>query len=191
MVNKVKYGIRNVHYALIGKDWAYETPKPIPQATSISLKPKSAELTVYGDDTLQTNKSISRGYTGSISFNELPDEFYVDVFGQTVDSKGVLTENVNDNPHEAALLFEFSGDPVSQRHVLYRVSFARPNIESEGMADKISTKEFSIDITVMPVVGGDLDGKIKGRLYDTTETHDTYTTWFTQVYTAADGVTAS
>ena len=170
MVNKVKYGIRNVHYALIGEDGAYETPKPIPQATSISLKPKSAELTVYGDDTLQTNKSISRGYTGSISLNELPDEFY---------------------PHEAALLFEFSGDPVSQRHVLYRVSFARPNIESEGMADKISTKEFSIDITVMPVVGGDLDGKIKGRLYDTTETHDTYTTWFTQVYTAADGVTES
>jgi phi13 family phage major tail protein len=182
MSNKIKYGLRNVYYALFTEDGTYETPKQITTATSISLKPANSELSAYGDDVQLVNKQINRGYTGSISFQVIPDDFLIDVLGMTKDSNGGLVESSNDNPHEAALLFEFQGDQSARRHVLYRVSFARPNIESESIADKVSTKESSLDITVMPVVGGDLDGKIKEHMDDTTETHTAYQSWYTQVY---------
>lgn len=188
MLNKIKYGLRNVYYALIGEDETYETPKPITTATSISLKPANAELTAYGDDVQLVDRQINRGYTGTISFQVIPDDFLVDVLGMTKDTNGGLIENVNDKPKEAALLFEFQGDQYARRHVLYRVSFSRPSIESESVADKVSPKESSLDITVMPVVGGDLDGKIKEHMDDTTETHTVYQSWYTQVYIpTADG----
>lgn len=190
MPNKIKYGLRNVYYALTGEDGSYEVPKQITTATSISLKPANAELTAYGDDAQLIDKQINRGYTGSISFQVIPDEFLTDVLGMTKDSNGGVIESADDKPHEAALLFEFQGDQSARRHVLYRVSFARPSIESESVSDKVSPKESSLDITIMPVVGGDLDGKIKEHVDDTTETHTVYQSWYTQVYIpTADGGT--
>ena len=46
MANKVKYGLKNVHYAVITEnngETTYDTPKPIPGAVNLTLSPRGKE----------------------------------------------------------------------------------------------------------------------------------------------------
>lgn len=50
--NKVKFGLKNVHYALLTDDdgtITYETPVPIPGAVSMSLAPQGETNTFYAE----------------------------------------------------------------------------------------------------------------------------------------------
>jgi phi13 family phage major tail protein len=180
--NKIKYGLSDVYWAKINADGTYVTPVAIEGAVSLSLKPAGSELTAYGDNIAQVDFSINQGYSGSIAFNLIPDDFKTDILGETVDANGVVTESSDAKASEFALLFQFLGDVNNRRHVLYRCKASRPNVESETMKDKADAKEESLDLTVRPIANGSLKHKVKSYVDDLPETASVYANWFDKVY---------
>ena len=179
--NHIKYGLENVYYAKL-ENGTYTTPVHIEGAVSLSLKPAGSSVTAYGDDVALVDFDVNQGYTGSVAFQLIPDQFKIDMLGETVDANGVVSENSDARASECALLFQFLGDVNNRRHLLYRCKFARPNIESESTKDKVDVKEESLDITVRPVTDGLLKHMVKSYVDDLPETASIYANWFSKVY---------
>lgn len=179
MGNKVKYGLKNVHYAVITNTAgviSYGTPKAIPGAVNLSLDAKGESEPFYADDAMYFMATQNDGYEGSIEVALVPDSYKVDVLGYEVDSSGAIFENADAVPKEVALLYEFSGDANATRHVLYNVSSSRAGIESETKSGSIAVKTDSFDITASPALDTRL---VKGKA----EYSDTsYANWYTAVY---------
>ena len=186
MSNKILYGLSEVHYAKLNADGTYATPVAIEGAVSISLKEAGSSVTAYGDNIAQVDFNIDQGYTGSIAFNLIPDDFRINILGETIDANGAITERSDAKTSEFALLFSFLGDVTNRRHILYRVKANRPNIESETMKDKVDIKEESLDITVRPVARGTFKYQVKTHIDNTDANAAIYNAWFDKVY---DGTT--
>ena len=137
--NKVKYNLKNAHYALLtfGTDDnpQYGTPVPMPGSVSISLDANGEPENFYADGIAYYVINNNMGYDGDLELALIPESFRTDVLGETLDSNGVLVENSNTELAAFALLFEFDGDQKHIRHVLYNCSASRPGIEGKTNED--------------------------------------------------------
>jgi len=178
-MNKIKYGLKNVHYALIINTAGvitYGIPTLIPGAVNISLKAKGEKVEFYADDSAYFVANANQGYEGSIEMALLPDTFKKDVLGEKLDMGGVLFEDANVLPKNIALIFEFTGDANAIRHLLYNISVARPSIESGTKNASIEVKTETLDITASPALD---TGYVKAKAEPTSAS---YATWLTTVY---------
>lgn len=119
--NKVKFGLKNVHYAPLtvgeGGEITFGTPVPIPGAVSLSMDAQGDQSTFYADDMAYYVTSANDGYKGTLEIALIPDSYRKDVLGETEDETDkVLVENVSAEPKPHALLFEFAGDQKAVRH---------------------------------------------------------------------------
>lgn len=179
MGNKVKFGLKNVHYAVVtesGGVVSYGTPKHISGAVNLTLNAVGESVQFYADDIVYYEENTNNGYEGSLEMALIPDEFRVDVLGDEIDSNGALIENANAKPKKFALMYEFDGDMNKVRHVNYSVLPTRPTIAG---ATKTATKEpqtETMNIAARPAIDtGDVKAKLKQG--------DTgYDTFFTAVY---------
>ena len=134
-VNKIKYGLKNVHVAKLTKGddgvFTYATPKPIPGAVSLSLDAEGEVNPFYADNIVYFRTVSNNGYTGDLEIALIPDWFREEILQEVKDSKGVLVEtsNITDVVY-FALLFQFEGDKKAIRHVLYNCTANRPTVES-------------------------------------------------------------
>ena len=180
MANKVKYGLKNVHYAVItetGGVITYDTPKPIPGAVSLTLSPRGERTDFYADDMLYYTSATNDGYEGDLEVALFPDEFKKDVLGYKEDANGVLFEDANAIPKNFALLFEFSGDKNAVRHVLYNVSPSRPNLQSSTKTNTSEPQTETMSIIASPAPD---TGMVKAKVEPG---QAQYNTWYQQVYT--------
>ena len=176
MSNKIKFGLKNVHYAVI-TETGYDTPKPIPGAVSLTLNPRGERTDFYADDMLYYTSATNDGYEGSLEVALLPDAFKKDVLGYIEDTiNGALIEDANATPKNIALLFEFSGDVNKTRHVLYNVAVERPNMESSTKGASIEVKTETFNITASPAID---TGYVKAKCEQDGAAYDT---WFDAVY---------
>ena len=154
--NKVKFNIRNVHYALLTKsddgEVTYGTPVPMPGAVSISLDPNGEPSVFYADGYAYYTINNNKGYEGDL-------------------------EDATVETGKFALLFEFDGDINKIRHVLYNCTAARPTIESATKEDEIEVKTETLSITASPLDGG----YVKARTSDSTSAA-AYDGWYKTVY---------
>lgn len=178
--NKVKYGLRNVHYAQITETdgvVTYGKPKKLPGAVSLSLDAKGDTFESYADDTLYVSGMANQGYSGELEIAMVTDEFRIDVLGHTFDDNGVLMENKDGVFRDIALLFEFDGDKNKTRHVLYKVTPSRPKIESSTHTASKEVKTDALPIVVSPAFDtGDIRAKVSSNDVP-------YAAWYTEVYT--------
>ncbi len=177
-MNKVKYGLSNVHYAkIINTDGVitYETPVPIKGAVDLVLNAEGESDSFYADDIDYFTWSTNDGYSGSLEIALLPDEFSIDILGDKVDESGALFEDANAVPAPFALLFEFKGDKNGIRHVFYNVNATRPNIEGETKQKTINPNTDTLNIRALPGANGFV--KAKAKPADTC-----YADWYTSVY---------
>lgn len=186
--NKVKFNIKNVHYAIMssGADGTvtYATPVPIPGAVSISLDPNGEPSKFYADGVVYYVVANNQGYEGDLEIALVPESFLTDVLQEVKDNKGVLVENANVAIVNFALLFEFDGDVKSTRHVMYNCSVSRPSIESKTNEDEIEVQTETLTISVAPLDNGMVKSKT------TTETDDTvYNNWYKSVYMSTESAT--
>ena len=127
--NKVKFGLKNVHYALltVSEDGAvsFSTPVPIPGAVSMSLSPQGETETFYADDIAYYVSTANNGYQGDLEIALLPDSFRTDVLREVEDETDhVLVEKSTAEPQPFALLYQFTGDQQASLRVLYNCAAA-------------------------------------------------------------------
>lgn len=179
MENKIKYGLKNVHYALvteIGGVVTYGTPVAIAGAVSLALSAKGDKTEFYADDGEYFTNTANNGYEGTLEMALIPDSFRAAVLGEKQDVNNALIEDSNAISKKIALMYEFSGDAKATRHVSYKVSVARPSIESNTKGSSIDPVTDTLDITASPATD---TGYVKGKL----KAGDTgYDTFYSAVY---------
>ena len=155
--NKVKYNIKNAHYAKQNEaedgTITFEAPVPVKGAVSVSFD-ANGDITPFYADGIQ--------YFVSAANNE----------------KGVLHEiSETGDTQKFAFLFEFDGDQKAIRRVLYNCTATRPSIESETKEENVEPGTETITISNSPLP----NGRVKAQTtVDTDKT--TYDGWYKAVY---------
>ena len=150
-MNKVKYGLKNVHYAVatISTDGSatFGTPKRIPGAVNLSMDPAGEAVNFFADDIKYFSQTPNAGYTGTLEVAIVPDDFKVDVLGYVIDSNGALVEDADAVTKPFALMFEFQGDEKATRHVLHNNTAARPSVAGNTKGESIEVQTETLNLT--------------------------------------------
>ncbi len=183
--NKVKYNLKNAHYALLtaGEDGSvtYGTPVSLPGSVSLSLDANGEPENFYADGIAYYVINNNMGYEGDLELALIPESFRTDVLNEKLDSKGVLIENSDVELASFALLFEFDGDVKHIRHVLYNCSASRPGIEGKTNEDTKEVQTETLTIKATPLSSG----VVKAKTGNTTD-ETTYNNWYQSVYVPTD-----
>lgn len=179
--NKVKYNLKNAHYALlsIAEDGtvSYDTPVAMPGSVSISLDANGEPENFYADGVAYYVINNNMGYDGDLELALIPESFRTDVLKEELDSKGVLIENSEVELASFALLFEFDGDQKHIRHVMYNCSASRPGIEGNTNEDSKEVQTETLSIKATPLA----NGMVKAKTGNTTDA-TVYVNWYKSVY---------
>ena len=186
MANKIKYGLKNVYYAIatIATDGTatYATPVSFPGAVSLSLEPQGENTPFYADNIAYWIGVGNNGYEGDFECARVIDSFKTDVLGYIEDAKDVMVEDMNAEAIHFALLFQFEGDEKATRHVMYNCTATRPNAAGETKGETVEPQTETITITATSIYNSSL-GKdiIKAEATGDSDT-TTYNGWFSAVY---------
>ncbi|MBC5687923.1 phage tail protein [Mediterraneibacter sp. NSJ-55] len=179
--NKVKYNLKNAHYALltIAEDGevSFGTPTPVPGSVSISLDANGEPENFYADGIAYYVINNNMGYEGDLELALIPESFRTEVLKEELDDKGVLIENAQVELESFALLFEFDGDQRHIRHVLYNCAASRPGIEGQTNEDTREVQTETLTIKATPLS----NGFVKAKTGNTTDA-TVYNDWYKSVY---------
>ena len=182
--NKVKYNLKNAHYALltIAEDGSvsFGTPVPMPGSVSISLDANGEPENFYADGIAYYIINNNMGYEGDLEIALIPESFRTGPLGESLDANNVLVERSDTQLAPFALLFEFDGDQKHIRHVLYNCTASRPSIEGNTKEETLEVKTETLSIKAAPLP----DGKVKAKTGDTTDS-TVYDGWYGSVYIAS------
>lgn len=186
--NKVKFGLKNVHYAIVTETTtlgvttsSYGTPVAFPGAVTLEVNPTSNDRSVFraDDSDYYIISGSTQGFDGSYECAYVPEKFETDVLGMRTDDNGVIVESASDEVKYVALMFEIDGDNSGRRYLLPKVQFAKPGISAETTGtDGNQPKTTSLDLTASPRPD---DGLARLHTGDNTD-RTTYDNWFSTVY---------
>ena len=183
--NKIKFGIKGVHYAVCtvasNGSATYSTPVALPGAVNISLSPEGESSPFYADNIVYYTSISNNGYSGDLELAKVPDDFYKDVLGYTADTAGVLVEDANAPAKHFALMFQFEGDAHAKRHVLYNCTAQRPDIAGATKEASIEPQTETISINATTIYNATLNKDVVKASATPTES-TAYNAWFTTVY---------
>lgn len=179
--NKVKYNLKNAHYAMLTVDGegtvSYATPVALPGAVSISLDANGEPENFYADGVAYYVINNNMGYDGDLELALIPEDFRIAALNETLDDKKVLIENADSELNAFALLFEFDGDVKHIRHVLYNCSASRPGISGKTNEENREVQTETLTIKATPLASG----VVKAKTGNETDAA-TYADWYKAVY---------
>ncbi len=179
--NKVKFGLKNCHYAkatfAADGSVSYAKPVPIPGAVNLTLDPEGESDSFYADDGVYYAIAANNGYSGDLEIAIIPESFATDIMHEEEDANGVLVENKEVEPEHFALLFEFSADQKKIRHCIYNCTAKRSGISSSTIENSKQPKTDKLSIIATSINGGYVKSKT-----GTNTTDATYEGWFGNVY---------
>lgn len=182
-MNKVKFGLSNVHIAKItyGADNAitYGTPFALPGAVNLSLDASGESADFYADNTKYFSDSANQGYTGTLEIALINDDFRTNILGQTAGADGVFVENKDDVLADFALGCQFEGDTAGTRYWFYVCKVSRPSVASQTIETTKSPVTDTLNITITPRIA---DGNVKAQIEYSQANATTYNGFFTSVY---------
>lgn len=186
MANKIKYGLKNVYYAVatIATDGTatYATPVALPGAVSLSMEPQGEPTPFYADNIVYYVGNANNGYQGDLELAKIPDTFKKSVLGYIEDSKHVLVENMNAEAVHFALLFQFEGDVKATKHIMYNCTATRPAAAGNTKEDTVTPQTETITVTATSIYNASLQKDIvKAETNETTDS-TTYSNWTSTVY---------
>lgn len=181
--NKIKYGIKNVYYAVATIDTAgaatYDTPVAMPGAVSISLSAEGETSPFYADNIVYYTTVANNGYSGDLELAKLPESFFEDVLGYGTGANDLVYEDANASPVHFALMFQFEGDVTAKRHVMYNCVATRPDVAGSTKEESIEPQTETLSITASSIYVAALSTDIvKGYL---NEGDTGYSTFFSAV----------
>ena len=190
--NKVKYGLKNVHYALVTETVAtdgsgaitssYGSLKALAGAVSLSMS-SSASKSVFRADNEDYYVSYGQGgYEGTLEVARVNEDFLKDVLALKQDDDKILVEDsaAFKTVNYFALVFEFDGDQHETKHCLYKCSASRPDVASQTTGEGGSTDPQTESLTITAVPRADNDHYIRLQTQDTTSTA-VLAAWYTAV----------
>jgi phi13 family phage major tail protein len=185
--NKVRFGLSNVHYALLtyGENDAvtFGTPTRIPGGVNLTLSPEGDMSPFYADNMVYYMAGINAGYTGNLEIAKIPDSFKTDVLNYVTDSAGALVETTNAEYKPFALLFQIEGDKNARKHVLYNCMANRPQITAATTGSAKNPQTETIQLTCGSIPNTALDTEIVKASAVTGDS--AYSGWFTSVHVPA------
>ena len=183
--NKVKYGLKNVYYAVATIDEqtntaTYGTPKKWNGGVSLSLDQQGDTTKFRADNIDYWVGTSNNGYQGDLESALIPESFKTDILGEIEDSNGVYVEDAGAKTVHFALLFQFEGDVNATRHVLYNCTATRPSVSGQTTSETIEPQTETVTITAVAIHNADLDvDVVKGRV---SQEEAQYSSWFSAVY---------
>lgn len=188
MANKIKYGLKNVYYAVATINTStghatYGDLVRLPGAVNLSLDPEGESSSFFADDIAYATFAANAGYSGSLELALLPDEFRKDILGEKVDTAaGIQYEVAAPTNKPFALVFEFNGDDTATRHVFYNVTAARTTVSGQTTESSIEVQTESVNLTCSSVtctIGSEEVNVTRAKCADKEAT--AYASWFTSV----------
>lgn len=192
MANKVKYGLKNVYYAVATVDAVtntatYTTPVAWPGAVNLSLDAEGNTTKFRADNVDYWVGQSNNGYSGDFESALIPDSFRTAILGDINPADTDITiEDAGAKTKYFALLFQFEGDESNTRHVMYKCSATRPSVSGNTTEEEIEPQTETLTITATAIHNAALDKDIvKARC---PESDDAYATWFSAVYQPSSAV---
>lgn len=182
--NKVKFGLKNVHFAKMivsaeDESISYATPVRIPGAVNLSLEPQGDKADFNADDVIFFSDYANNGYSGDLEVAKIPDEFLKEILGQAVDENGALIESSEDKSSKFALMFEVNGDVNAKRVVYYNCSASRPKAEASTVGE---TKEPKTDTITITASARSTDNLVRASLEPNEKNQTVYDNFYKKVY---------
>lgn len=162
-MNKVKYGLKNVHYAPLESDGTssalavYGKPVRWPGGVSLSLDAQGDTNKFFADNIAYATFVSNTGYDGDLESALVPDSFRKDILGDIENTTdGTLTEDAGAITKHFALLFQFEGDQSATRHVLYNCTATRPSVSGSTTEESIEAQTETVNISAASIYNKDL-----------------------------------
>lgn len=189
MANKIKFGLKNVHYAILTESTdsqtgkitsSYGTVKSWPGAVNISLEPQGTDSPFYADDRVYYRVSKNNGYSGDFESALIPDDVYESILNMDRDDDDILVESASNSNSTTyfALLFEIDGDAKARRFCFYKVSLTRPTIAGATKEEDATPQTETVTMTAVP--RADEDEYIRAVADEATDATK-YAGWFSAV----------
>lgn len=175
--NKVQFGLKNVHYAVMGES-GYETPVHVPGAVNLSLSAEGDMQKFYADNIAYYTTNTNNGYSGDLEIARIPDAMYEDIFGfEKTSTSNVLTENASAQAVTFALMFQINGDQNDNCYVLYACTAGRPDISGSTIGENTEPQTQTVSISAVPTADGKVFAKTTGETPEQTKAD-----WFKSVF---------
>lgn len=182
-MNKVKFGLSNVHIAPItyGANNAvtYGTIFELKGAVNLSLETAGESADFYADNTKYFSDAANQGYTGSLEVALVNDDFKEKILGMYKDANGAFIENKDDVIKDFALGCQFEGDSKGTRYWFYQCSVTRPTVASQTIETTKTPVTDTLNITVAARIS---DGQVKAQMEASEDNTTAYNGFFTNVY---------
>ncbi len=190
MADKVKFGIKNVHVfpitAMNAGVPTYGNVIDVPGAVSLSLDAQGDINKFYADNIVYYQSASNNGYQGDLTIALLPDAFYTDVFGYSIDANGVVTENASIESKAFAMTFEEEGDQTGTKYVLYNCTATRPSRELNTIEESKEPVPQTLTVSAAPLQDGNVVAMTSATTPDAVKN-----TWHASVYFASASNTYS
>lgn len=184
--NKIKFGLKNVHYAIAtiaaNGSATYDTPVAFPGAVSLSMDAQGDMTKFYADNIVYWVGNGNSGYDGSLEVARVTDSFKEDVLRYIKDSKDVFVEDANAEAVHFALLFQFEGDVKATKHVLYNCTATRPAASGSTKEESVTPQTETLNLSATSIYNASLDTDIVKSEATADSDATTYAGWNSAVY---------
>lgn len=196
MSNKYHYDVLNCHYCKGTKndDGSIEygnTVKPLVGLVSMDMSPEGETSKIRADGIDYIVYTSNNGYTGTLNFVKVDDDFRKDCMAEKVDeTTGIQYEDADAEFSPFALTGEFKGDKEGIRWIYYNVTAGRTNQKGENKENQKEPDMEELPVTVSPLrvtVGGEEMNIVRGGITKTMN-ETTYAQWFNKVITPGTSV---
>lgn len=144
--NKVKYGLKNLHYAIETETDVYGEVKPWPGAVNMSRELQGDTNAFYADNMVYYQSYANQGYTFELESALVPEDVEKDVFGDEVDPEtGIMTESRDSKTKKIALGYQIDGDQQNRMFWDYGISLSRPSTEASTTSETIEPQTDTIE----------------------------------------------
>lgn len=187
-MNKVKFGLSNVHIAPLtfdGSSYTYGDIIQVPGAVSLSLEAAGDTNDFFADNTIYFSSTANQGYEGDLEIAMIIDAIREKIFGETKDSNGAFIENSNDEFKPFAFGFQIEGDEKARRFWYYNCTMSRPGNNASTTENTKEPATDTLSIKAMPRL---TDNAVRVFLEPTTQNQTVYNSFFESVYEQASSV---
>lgn len=194
--NKYHYDVKNCRYCpgTLNEDGTItyqETVKPLYGLMSMDMGAEGDTSKTRADGHDYIVVVSNNGYSGTLNFVKVSDEFRVDCLSEKEDeTTGIQYESADADPVPFALMGEFRGDKEGIRWIFYNCTASRTKVAGDNKDAQKEPDTEELSVTASPVlveINGEEINIVRGGITKSMN-ETTYNAWFKQVCIPGKGV---